>query len=81
MRYLGEATDKYIEEDMSDNELSKREGKRYVPKAGEQWEVSFERKELLEENGFIKVIEEIKEIADKSISKKVKTSKNKKDGK
>lgn len=76
MKYLVEATDKYAEMDMSDNELSKREGKRYVPKQGEQWEVSFERKELLEENGYIKVIKEINEVKDKP---KRRTTKNKKE--
>lgn len=65
MRFLVEATDKYTTERISDNELSEIKGiSKYKPKKGEQWEVDFARKELLETNGFVKVIKEIKEKAD-----------------
>ena len=59
MKYLVEATSKYEITNTSDNELSDKNGKRYVPKRGEQWEVSFERKEHLLELGFVTVIKEI----------------------
>ena len=65
MKYLVEATSKYEITNTSDNELSDKNGKRYVPKRGEQWEVSFERKEHLLELGFVTVVEEIKEEAEK----------------
>lgn len=61
MRFLVEATDLYERKNISDNELTGEKGYRYVPKVGEQWEVSYERKQLLEGKGFIKVIEEIKD--------------------
>lgn len=78
MKFLVEATDKYVAKRTWDVELSKKKSEelgkdiKYYPKKGEQWEVSFERKELLVENGFVIVI---KEISDKS--KKVKTNKKK----
>ena len=65
MKFLVEATDKYERTNTSDNELSTKNGKRYVPKQGEQWEVDFERKEHLLELGFVTVVEEIKEEAEK----------------
>lgn len=65
MKFLVEATDKYERTNTSDNELSTKNEKRYVPKQGEQWEVDFERKEHLLELGFVTVVEEIKEEAEK----------------
>lgn len=65
MKYLVEATSKYEVTNTSDNELSEKNGKRYVPKRGEQWEVSFERKEHLLELGFVTVVKEIKEEVEK----------------
>ena len=66
-KYLVEATTKYEEKNTSDNELSAKNNKRYVPKAGEQWEVDSERKEHLVELGFVKVVKEIKEDEDEVI--------------
>lgn len=56
MKFIVEATDKYEKTNTSDNELSGIKGERYVPKSGEQWEVDFDRKEILEESGFVKAI-------------------------
>ena len=61
-RWLVEATNKYEHTKTSDVELCRLNGvDRYIPKAGYQWETSYERKETLYHNGFIKVIKEIKE--------------------
>ena len=66
MKFLVEATNKYVRTNTSDNqrseEESKKQGKqvRYVPKVGEQWEVDFERKEILVEHGFVTVVKEVK---------------------
>ena len=79
MRFIVEATDKYIENNKWDGELSdiksKEEGREvhYYPKAGERWEVSFERKEKLVDLGFVTVIEEVKE--EKKETSKAKTGK------
>lgn len=79
MRYIVEATDKYIDNNKWDGELSdiksKEEGREihYYPKAGERWEVSYERKEKLESLGFVTVVEEVKEI--ETAKKEVKTEK------
>lgn len=79
MRFIVEATDKYIENNKWDGELSdiksKEEGREvhYYPKAGERWEVSFERKEKLVDLGFVKVVEEVKEV--ETAKKEVKTEK------
>lgn len=61
MRFLVEATDKYERSNTSDNELSEKNGIRYVPKKGEQWEVDFARKEKLIDLGFATVVKEIEE--------------------
>ena len=61
-KYLVKATNKYEITNTSDNELSQIKGRRYIPKENEVWEVDFERKEKLEELGFIIVIKEIEEI-------------------
>ena len=62
MKFLVEATDKYIRTNTWDVELSIKKGiKEYKPQIGEQWEVSYERKEHLVELGFVKVVQEIKE--------------------
>ena len=73
MRYIVEATERYISTNTSDNELSNQKGVRYVPQAGEKWEVSFERKEKLVDLGFVTVIEEVKE--EKKETSKAKTGK------
>ena len=81
MKYLVEATDLYKRLNTYDVELSKQKNvKQYIPKEGERWEVNLERKELLEEKGFIKVIEEVKEVetATKKVEAEKKTTRKKK---
>lgn len=74
MKYIVEATDLYKRLNTYDVELSKQKNvKQYIPEAGERWEVNLERKQLLEEKGFIKVIEEVKEI--ETAKKEVKAEK------
>lgn len=73
MRFIVEATDKYVRTNTWDAELSEQKEPNYIPKAGERWEVSFERKEKLESLGFVTVIEEVKEI--ETAKKEVKTEK------
>ena len=64
----------------SDNQRSEEESKkqrkqvRYVPKTGEQWEVDFERKEILVERGFVTVVKEIKGRVRKQQQEKNKKS-------
>ena len=63
MKYLVEATNKYEKTNNHDLELSKEKGEdKYIPKAGEQWEVSCKRKDKLVELGYVKVVEGIEEI-------------------
>jgi glycosyltransferase involved in cell wall biosynthesis len=62
MKYLVEATNKYVEKNVFDGELTKINGKKYIPKKGEQWIVTYERKEVLVNNGFAKEVKEISEI-------------------
>ena len=81
MKYIVEATDLYKRLNTYDVELSKQKNvKQYIPKEGERWEVNLERKELLEEKGFIKVIEEVKEVetATKKVEAEKKTTRKKK---
>ena len=81
MKYIVEATDLYKRLNTYDVELSKQKNvKQYIPEAGERWEVNLERKELLEEKGFIKVIEEVKEVetATKKVEAEKKTTRKKK---
>ena len=74
MKYLVEATNKYEKTGNWDNKLSEQKGiDKYIPKAGEQWEVDFDRKEKLEDLGYVKVVKEIKEI--ETAKKEVKTEK------
>ena len=74
MKFLVEATNKYVKTNTWDGELSIQKGiKEYKPKEGERWEVSLERKNILVEKGFVKVLEEIKEI--ETAKKEVKTEK------
>lgn len=66
MKYLVEATDKYEELNCSDNDLKR------IPKAGEQWEVTKERLDvLLGENShnavFVKMIKPIKEEPEEAV--------------
>jgi len=77
MKYLVEATNKYEITKTSDNELSAQKGTKYIPKKGEQWIVDFERKELLQEKGYIKVISEVEEKQE--TQKKKTTTKTKKE--
>ena len=79
MKYLIEATDKYVKENMADKELSVEKGiAGYQPKKGERWEVDEERKNLLVKNGFAKVVvEEKKEEIKEEIKKEFKASKKK----
>ena len=63
MKFLVEATDKYTNEEVWDEELSKVKGEKYYPKKGEQWEVDKERKDKLERLGYAVLIKEIKEEA------------------
>lgn len=63
MKFLVEATNKYQNTNTYDVELSKQKGvEKYFPKTGEQWEVDFERKELLVDKGFVKVVKVIEGI-------------------
>lgn len=57
--FLVEATSKYEGTNTDDSELSMKYEKRYVPKKGEQWTVSYDRKELLDDKGFINVIKKM----------------------
>lgn len=83
MRYLVEATSKYKDGDVSDNELLKEKRKqglaisRYVPEEGEQFEVDTERKDLLVALNYVKVIKEIKDVKKEveTATKEVKTEK------
>ena len=73
MKYLVEALPTYEENNTSDCELG------YVPKAGEQFEVSSERLEvLLGENDkkliYVKVIGEVKQAKEKEVEEAVKSS-------
>ena len=63
------ATNKYEELNLQDNELKR------IPKAGEEWEVSKERYEVLTKtNSFgVAFVQEVKEI--ETATKKVKTEK------
>jgi len=61
MKYLVEATGKYQEKNVSDNELSAIKGERYVPKKGERWLVDYDRRDKLIELGFVNQIEEVDE--------------------
>lgn len=64
------ATDKYEKLNIQDNELGK------IPKAGEEWEVSVKRYEVLKGNNSYKVafVEAVKEEVE-TATKKVKTEK------
>ena len=76
MKYIVKATKKYEETGNWDNELSKQKGiEKYIPKQGEQWEVSFERKENLVNLGYVEVVKEIKDIEIETAVKKPKTEK------
>lgn len=74
MKFLVEATNKYEAKKIWDAELSKQkseeEGKeiRYYPKEGEQWVVSFDRKEVLVNKGFAKEIKAIEELEDAGVT-------------
>lgn len=61
MKYLVEATGKYQEKNVSDNELSAIKGQRYVPKKGERWLVDYDRRDKLIELGYVNQVEEVDE--------------------
>ena len=73
MKYLIEATEKYVETNTYDAQRSEEESKKkgekviYFPQKGEQWEVDFDRKEILCEKGFAIVVKEIDEPKEKII--------------
>lgn len=63
MKYLVEATDKYITTNKFDGERSASKGvAKYFPKKGEQWEVDAVRKDILVEGGFATVVKSIEEV-------------------
>ena len=73
MRYLVEATEEYEKNGITDNQRGN-----VIPKAGEQWEVDFERKEILtggNEYGivFVKVIKEIEDEIKEVKKEEIKT--------
>ena len=72
-KFRVEATDKYEKDSISDSELNT------YPKEGFKWIVSEERKDLLEKNGFVKVIEEIKDEPKKEQVVEVAVEKPKKE--
>ena len=57
MKYLVEATKKYKNEAIEDQELQE------IPEAGKRWETNHERANLLESNGFVKIIKKLEEQA------------------
>jgi len=69
MLFKVRATDKYTRTDTADAKLSEEESMkalkevRVVPEEGREWIVTAERKDVLVNNGFVEVIEEIKEEA------------------
>lgn len=72
MKYLVQATNKYIEKHKFDEELSKIKGVKYYPKEGEQWEVDYKRMCLLTGDNkfktkFVTVIKEINEEVEETI--------------
>lgn len=70
MKYLVEATGKYKKTNTCDAELSIIKGvDQYFPEEGEQWEVTMQRKDLLVERGFVKVVKEIKGTSTKEAEK------------
>lgn len=74
MKYLVEATDLYQKNNKWDPELSIiRDIKEYKPKAGEQWEVSEDRKDYLVELGYVKEVKKVKEV--ETAKKEVETEK------
>ena len=76
MKYLVEATNKYEATGNHDIERSEAKGvEKYIPKAGERWEVDFDRKEKLIELGYVREIKVIKEVEIETATKKVETEK------
>ena len=68
MKYKVRATSKYQETNTSDNELSINE--RVVPEEGREWITDKERADMLEDKGFVTIVEAIKE--EKEEKKEVK---------
>ena len=63
MKYLVEATDKYVTTNKFDGERSTAKGvAKYFPQKGEQWEVDSARKDVLVEGGFVTVVKAIEEV-------------------
>lgn len=77
MKYTVRATSKYQDTNTSDNELSEAKGERYIPKAGEEWQVDLVRKEKLLELGFVTVVETAKKEpkVEKAVKKTTKKTK------
>lgn len=84
MKYLVEATNKYIKANKYDGELSKEKGIRYYPKEGEQWVVDSLRKDKLVNEGYVVVISTIDEVetaikepvVEKAVKKTTRKKKN-----
>lgn len=64
MKYLVRATNKYERNDISDVILSEREGKRIVPKEGQEWEVDLDRMESMVADGMGILVKKIPDIED-----------------
>jgi hypothetical protein len=70
MKVKVKATSKYQETNISDNELSVNG--RVVPEEGKEWTTEKERAEMLQEKGFVTIVEEIKEVVEEKTKKTTK---------
>lgn len=76
MKFKVRATDKYTKTDTADKNLSEEESLkakkeiRVVPEKGREWIVDTDRKDVLVQNGFVEVVEEIKDEPTKKDTKK-----------
>lgn len=63
MKVKVRATSKYQKTNINDSELTAqdKENKRIVPEEGKEWTTERERAEMLQEKGFVTIVEEIKE--------------------
>lgn len=75
MKVKVKATNKYKAGNTSDNELSEIEKKRVVPEQGREWITTKERADMLEENGYVTIIEALKEEVIETATKKTTTEK------
>ena len=62
MKYKVRATERYIKEEMKDNELGR------IPKPGEEWEVDIERYKFLKSNCYVEFVEEVSEENNQSLN-------------